>query len=225
MKKIIIYSTILILFGNCRDGSNVKSHPEEPVVAASSNAQKINSTLQELLKFVDISETNVKDVADLVGFKMMDIRGNITSLDLENGAALFKSFASSENIQYRPIMEIKDSNKVLLMVKGKGFGGPIWAKLLMDATTHEILKVKFEHKAETEGYGAGITRSSFQNQFIGKTIKISNNTFALVQNGKEWIKGEQPIDGISGATVTSENVVHMLNEGLLGYAQYFQERP
>ena len=224
MKKIIIYSTILILFVNCRDKSNVQLNLEEPVVAASSNAQKINSTLQELLRFADISETNDRDAADVVGFKKMDINGDITSLDLEDGAALFKSFQSTESKQNRPIMEIKDSNKVLLMVKGKGFGGPIWAKLLMDATTHEILKVKFEHKAETEGYGAGITRSSFQNQFIGKTIKIANNSFALVQNGKEWIKGEQPIDGISGATVTSENVVHMLNEGLLGYARYFQER-
>ena len=224
MKKIIIYSTILILFVNCRDKSNVQLNLEEPVVAASSNAQKINSTLQELLRFADISETNDRDAADVVGFKKMDINGDITSLDLEDGAALFKSFQGTESKQNRPIMEIKDSNKVLLMVKGKGFGGPIWAKLLMDATTHEILKVKFEHKAETEGYGAGITRSSFQNQFIGKTIKIANNSFALVQNGKEWIKGEQPIDGISGATVTSENVVHMLNEGLLGYARYFQER-
>ncbi len=224
MKKIIIYSTIFILCGNCRDKSNVQPNLDEPVVADSSTAQKTNSTLKELLRFADISETNVTDAAEVVGFKMIDIRGNITSLDLENGTTLFKSYSSSEDDQNRPIMEIKGTHKVLLMVKGKGFGGPIWAKLLMDVTTREILKVKFEHKAETEGYGAGITRSSFQNQFMGKTIKISNNTFALVQNGKEWIKGEQPIDGISGATVTSENVVHMLNEGLLGYTQYFQER-
>ena len=108
------------------------------------------------------------------------------------------------------------------MVKGKGFGGPIWAMLLIDAKTLEILKIKFSHKAESEGYGAGIVRTSFQNQFKGKIVKISSaNTFGLQGHGEETY---YPIDGISGATVTNMAVVNMLNEGLKGYAEYFAQR-
>jgi Na+-transporting NADH:ubiquinone oxidoreductase subunit C len=94
----------------------------------------------------------------------------------------------------------------------------------VDKTTSEITKVAFDHKAESDEYGAdGITLSSFEDQFIGSKIDWTENTFGLHQSGKTLVDGNTTIDGISGATVTSQAVLKMMNEGLQKYSGYLNQ--
>ena len=86
----------------------------------------------------------------------------------------------------------------------------------------EVKKITFGHQAESEGYGAGITYASFEEQFVGAKIDFSVNTYALQQRGNELVSGKNNVDGISGATTTSLAVVTMLNEGLVRYKPFLQ---
>lgn len=76
-----------------------------------------------------------------------------------------------------PIFEIKGTETVILPLQGVGFGGAIWAKVLVDRKALEIEKIEFEHKAESDGYGAAMTESSFERQFDGVKINLDEHTF------------------------------------------------
>ncbi len=223
MKKIAIFLLLPFLFWSCKEISKGKKQSLAPLETVTDPLQKTNPTLQELLQFAEISqdETTLKD--GLLKFKVVDKAGNSTSMDWDKGLALFESFPKDPKRDNFPVMEIKDSDRVIIMFKGKGFGGPIWAMLLIDRKTDEILKIKFGHKAETDGYGAEIVRTSFQDQFIGKTLKGSTSTFGLDRSGTKTNEGIYLIDGISGATVTNKGVVEMMNNGLTTYAKYLEQ--
>jgi Na+-transporting NADH:ubiquinone oxidoreductase subunit C len=224
MKNKILFLLFLSLVWSCKDKPNNLTEKEVPVAASGTNKVLIaNPSFQELLEFADVADTDFTVATEKVVYKMVDIHGNSSPLDLEKGVALFTSFPKTVKEQNLPIMEIKGTKRVILMAKGLGFGGPIWAMLLVDIGTLEILKIKFGHKAESEGYGAGIVRTAFQKQFIGKVLNVNANTFWLQQHEKETIAGMYPIDGISGATVTNVAVVNMLNKGLQGYANYLAQ--
>lgn len=224
MKKITIFLLLPFLFWCCKEIPKAKKQSLAPLETVTDPLQKTNPTLQELLQFAEISqdETTLKD--GLLEFKVVDKVGNSTSLNWDKGLALFKSFPKDQKRDDFPVMETKDSDRVIIMFKGKGFGGPIWAMLLIDQKTDEILKIKFGHKAETDGYGAEIVRASFQDQFIGKTLKGSAITFGLDRNRTESIEDIYLIDGISGATVTNKGVVEMMNNGLTTYAKYLEQQ-
>lgn len=223
MKKIAIFLLLPFLFWSCKEISKTKKQSIAPLETVTDPLQKTNPTLQELLQFAEISkdETTLKD--GLLEFKVVDKTGNSTSLDWDKGLALFKSFPKDPKRDNFPVMEIKDSDRVIIMFKGKGFGGTIWAKLLIDQQTDEILKIKFGHKAETDGYGAEIVKASFQDQFIGKKLKGSATSFGLEQSATKSNEDIYPIDGISGATVTNKGVVEMMNNGLTTYGKYLEQ--
>ena len=85
------------------------------------------------------------------------------------------------------------------------------------------MKLQFEHMAESEGYGAAITQSSFENQFVGIVLDPDLKDFGLKQNGVVLIEGVNMIDGISGATITSKAGIKMINQGLLKYRNYLKQ--
>ncbi|MET6989920.1 FMN-binding protein [Sediminicola arcticus] len=224
MAKKIIYALLIPLICGCKEQSKFSEQNGVTTDEVVLEQKKASANLQVLLDFADITETDMAKLKDKVVFKKVVRNGNSMPIPLKMGAALFYSSPNSVKESECPVMEIVNTDKVLLISRGKGFGGPIWAKLLVDYKTHEILKIAFGHKVESEGYGAEIGRTSFQNRFIGKVLNITDNTFGLQVRGKEAINGEFTVDGISGATVTSLGVVHMLNEGVGGYSKYFEKR-
>lgn len=80
----------------------------------------------------------------------------------------------------------------------KGFAGPVTAAITVDPDTHTLLRVEFgdDAWAETEGFGSKVKDEDFWQQFIGKTLPV----------------GEDDIDLISGATITSQAAVEAVNK-------------
>ena len=99
-------------------------------------------------------------------------------------------------------------------------GGLLSAKLLVDRKSKQILKIEFGQQAESDDYAGELTEASFAERFVGKEIVAAGNTFGLLQRGESKIQGQSEIDGISGATVTSQGVINMMNKGLEQYAAY-----
>ena len=222
MKMKLTLLVVAAILGSCKQKTEKpKSNQvnQEPTPTYS-----LPKEMKEIAQFADLSLTDSTDVDTVLNFKAIDSVGILAEISMEEALLLYKTTIETNKVVALPIFEFKGTQNSLLIVSEKGFGGKIWGKVLVDRTTSEITKVEFGHKAESDEYGADeITLSSFEDQFIGIKINWTGNTFGLDQSGKTLIKGNTTIDGISGATVTSQAVLKMMNEGLQKYRSYLNK--
>jgi len=68
--------------------------------------------------------------------------------------------------------------------------------------------------------GAEISKTEFEKQFINLSIQINGHSFGLKQDEEIIIQGENIIDGISGATLSSTTVIELSNKLEL-FKEYF----
>ncbi len=94
---------------------------------------------------------------------------------------------------------------------GMGLWGPVRGVLALEADLLTIRAIRFYQQEETPGLGGEIGAEWFQNQFRGKKIVSSSGEagFQILKPGGE--KDENSVDGISGATMTSDRVKSMLD--------------
>ncbi|MDD4135131.1 MAG: FMN-binding protein, partial [Eubacteriales bacterium] len=94
--------------------------------------------------------------------------------------------------------------------QAQGFAGPVAVFITVkDDGTISALKVGDTQFAETQGYGAGALEDDFTAQFIGKSLPV-----ALTD-----------IDGISGATITTNAVLEAVNQAYEAKNIVVQEGP
>ncbi len=211
MKTPLITLLLLFALWSCRQTAKVEI--EEPQTTTKKITFKVPSAIKELAEFCDLQVSDSTDVNDTFGFFLVNSNGAVEPASMVAAVDSYKALIRSGTVTNFPIFEIQNTPNAILTVAGKGYGGMIWGKFLVNKNTFEVSRVAFEHKAESEGYGTGITLSTFENQFVGPKISFEENTFGL-DNGKNTI------DGVSGATVTYKAVVDMVNEGLKNYEPY-----
>lgn len=186
----------------------------EQVQVENVEVNKIPKVIKDLTSFAEMSISDTTDIINIVSFKEVDSSGVLQTVDIERAASRFKQMMTNKKGYSYPIIEIADTDNVVFMVQGRGYGGPIWAKILFDKNEIQIKKLEFQHSAESEGYGAAITQSYFENQFTDKKLSSNGDAFGLEQNGQTILEGLHIVDGTSGATQTSRAAVDMINEGL-----------
>lgn len=120
---------------------------------------------------------------------------------------------------------VDGSDKYILPVRGAGLWGPLWGYVALNDDGNTIFGVVFDHKGETPGLGAEITREEFRSQFDGKTIFENNALVAVrVQKGGQ-ANGTHEVDAISGGTITSKGVETMLKNSLACYEPFLKSLP
>ena len=179
-------------------------------------------TVTELGKLAGTTFTDSTDLKSILDFKMIDLKGSVKSVDMETAIKQYLANTKNKKPDLYPIFEIKNTSKVILPVFGQGLWDKIWGKVVLDKNSMKVIDMKFDHKSETPGIGAKIKDSIFTNQFIGSKIYLNENTYTLHQEDKMKIDGRQRIDGISGATITSEGAIQMLNKNLVKYEKYLR---
>lgn len=165
----------------------------------------------------EIPDTNVSTMLES---KLMDENGATRNAKMGGALEVYLNNTTSSKATSYPVFEVKNSSLVILPISGKGLWGAIWADVLLDKNTMEIVSIVFDHETETPGLGAEITHSYFKNQFVGVRLDPTSRCFSLHQDGEEVLEGKECIDGVSGATITSKGAVQMLNNGLLKYYAY-----
>jgi len=88
---------------------------------------------------------------------------------------------------------------VAVLFKGKGLWGPIKGILALEPDRRTVRRITFYEQEETPGLGGEIATRKFTKQFDGRRIVLPTGEPGL------------PVQGISGATMTSERVQEMLN--------------
>lgn len=117
--------------------------------------------------------------------------------------------------------QVDGQTKYLVPVRGQGLWGPISGYIAIDDDKMTIFGSDFQHESETAGLGALITEEKFQTQFNGKKIFAESTdeiAISVVKKGSNGeLKPENIVDGITGATLTSNGVDAMIKDGLTNF--------
>ncbi len=116
----------------------------------------------------------------------------------------------------------------VLPMFGNGLWDNVWGYVALESDFNTIKGAVFDHKAETPGLGARITDKEVQSRFVGKKI-FDGSTGELVSihilkgEGHETLGEPHQVDGLSGATMTTQGVNDMLSEYLAYYEPYMNK--
>ncbi|MBQ8051033.1 MAG: FMN-binding protein [Bacteroidaceae bacterium] len=122
------------------------------------------------------------------------------------------------------VANVDGAVKYVLPVKGRGLWGGLWGYISIDEDKQHVFGTYFDHESETAGLGARIKERWFQEQFNGKPIFTDDpQKVALTVVKKGQSKAETEIDGVTGATLTSNGVAGMVTDGLQKYIEFLNK--
>lgn len=122
-----------------------------------------------------------------------------------------------------------DGNPVAyaIPIEGLGLWGMIHGYLALNTDLDEVVGITFYQHKETPGLGGDIDRPSWQDQWPGKKIRDEEGHLVGVRVKKGKVDPSSAyernymVDGLSGATITSNGVTNMVIEDLREYQPYF----
>ena len=124
------------------------------------------------------------------------------------------------------VAEINSEKYYIIELRGTGLWDAIWGYISLKSDFNTVNGVSFDHKGETAGLGAEITKDWFKESF--KDEKIFNSEGKLV--GITVLKGnndpsnsdkdDHEVDAISGSTITGDGVTDMIYERINNYLPY-----
>lgn len=109
----------------------------------------------------------------------------------------------------------------VIPVTGRGLWGGLWGYIALDETKTKVLGTYFYHESETAGLGARIAEKEFQDLFIGRPVYDEGKIALTVVKSGAAVK-DYEVNGITGATLTSNGVGAMCTEGLGAYAEFLK---
>lgn len=124
------------------------------------------------------------------------------------------------------VCQIDGQTKYVFPVTGRGLWGGLWGYIALNADLRTVYGAYFSHESETAGLGSLIAEEAFQDQFQGKEVFADSTAAApvaltVVKKGKvEADKDAYQVDGVTGATLTTNGVAEMVNSGLQRYANF-----
>ena len=120
---------------------------------------------------------------------------------------------------------VDGKKKYVVPVYGMGLWGPIWGYIAVNEDGNTIYGAYFNHEGETAGLGAEIKDSkAWQDKFIGKTIYGADGKPVLqVKKASEVKDAKCEVDAVTGATLTSNGVSAMLQEGFAKYVKFLKK--
>ena len=192
-----------------------------------------NEKMQNILSTVGINVTREeaeksykKYIVEELALKIDgSINENINPFsDLNLAKELKKDYEDQHFPLY--VAEINSEKYYIIELRGTGLWDAIWGYISLKSDFNTVNGVSFDHKGETAGLGAEITKDWFKESF--KDEKIFNSNGQLV--GIKVLKGnndpnnidkdDHEVDAISGSTITGDGVTDMIYERVNNYLPY-----
>lgn len=131
-----------------------------------------------------------------------------TELDASQDPANIKRRSNVVEI-YLVKDEQKKIQEVVLPVYGKGLWSMMYAFVALDTDGRTVKGITYYDQGETPGLGGEVENPAWRKQFIGKKVVDDNGMPALkVVKGGAHQNDDYAVDGLSGATLTSNGVQH-----------------
>ena len=138
-----------------------------------------------------------------------------------NGAFLVEGKNISADNRPLYVATVEGETKYVIPVTGAGLWGGIWGYIAINDDGETIFGTYFSHESETAGLGALINEVPFQESFIGKSLHAEGSediALSVVKKGNEGtLSPDNYVNGITGATLTSNGVNDMLKKGIGAY--------
>ncbi len=203
--------------------------PTQDANVAIDKKQQILAALN--IRGISTAETEAK-YAEVI--KADEIYGTDASIPIDKGDKTgtlnqhdqggFKVEAKKITPDNRPlyIAETDGQTKYVIPVSGAGLWGGIWGYIALDSDCQTVYGTYFSHESETAGLGARITEEGFQTSFHGKRLYAAGDdskvALSVVKKGKEGnLSADNYVNGITGATLTSDGVNDMIQKCLDNY--------
>ena len=174
----------------------------------------------------DIDEYFLNNIDTLIVNLDGQVNNILTIPDLvaiENNQTGEVKYYNNDN-EYLPMYEDNSRNVVVLPISGKGLWSTLFGYFAIDSRNYSTVRgITFYKHKETPGLGGEVSKKWFQSNFIGKEI-YENNNLNSVKVAKAGYADENSlyeVDGISGATITSNGVTTFLLRDLKRYEKYF----
>ena len=198
---------------------------------------------QSILKSIDIDVSNLSNIElddmynshiqEMVIDKDGNLINNIKLSDIvwienkSNGSTnyIFKSDGNTYTNDFLPIYKTSDPNGYIIPISGKGLWSTMKGYFAIGEDKNSTLGIVFYEHGETPGLGAEVDKPWFQKQFkidMGKKIFNSENELVSIYVNKKKQTNKKPheVDGITGATVTSDGVTKFLKRDLERYKNF-----
>jgi len=100
-------------------------------------------------------------------------------------------------------------SKIVLPVYGTGLWSMMYAFLALDSNGNTVKGITYYDQGETPGLGGEVENAGWRQQWVGKKLFDDNGQPAIrVVKGGARPGDEHAVDGLSGATLTSNGVQH-----------------
>ena len=172
-------------------------------------------------------ESRIQDVViDLKGNIINDIRHEQLELNENKKTSEMNYFMGK--IEYLPGYKSINPPAFIIPISGKGLWSTLYGYFALANDYNTVKGITFYKHGETAGLGGEIEKKWFQDNFIGKkiydktgeliSITVVKGKAADILDEESLIHG---VDGISGATITSNGVTTFLKRDLNRYNIFF----
>lgn len=130
----------------------------------------------------------------------------------------------------RPVYLVKKDgavDQIVIPFHGKGLWSTMYGFLCLDSDTKTVRGVSYYEHGETPGLGGEIDNPRWKESWIGKKVLSSEDFSPIFDVVKGSVNpsssmASSQVDGLSGATLTSNGVEYMVNYwlGNSGYGKY-----
>lgn len=223
-RYIFIYSTIMVVIA--ATGLTLAALVLKPAQDFNIRVEKMQNILQAVnitSEKATIENTFKKYIVEsfLVNSKGEKVEGDAFKTELVY--ELKKPLDQMRLPVYICVQDNGDTN-IVVQLRGKGLWGPIWGYMSFKPDFNTVAGTMFDHKGETPGLGAEINTHWFQEEFFGKMIFDESGEFKSIAVTKPslGIKTIHNVDGISGGTITSVGLEHMVKDCLSLYLPFFE---
>ena len=200
-------------------------------------AQKENILISIGLDISNYNEDNIiNEYKSRINNIILDLQGNLVSnikhADLkliENKQTGQVSYFHDHN-EYLLAYESIDPSAFIIPISGKGLWSTLYGYFALKDDYNTVNGITFYDHGETAGLGGEVEKKWFQDNFIGKkiyneegeliSIMVVKGKASDVLNDKFINHG---VDGISGATITSNGVTSFLLRDLKRYKIFFDK--
>jgi len=129
--------------------------------------------------------------------------------------------AVRENVSQAYVFSVDGKiERIVLPLRGKGLWSTMKGFIALESDFNTIIGFTFYEHGETPGLGGEVDNPSWKQQWAGKSVYATDGSLALKVTKAGQASAANDIDGLSGATLTTNGIEHTVNYwlGESGYA-------
>ena len=180
------------------------------------------------IRGLEKSEIETKYDAVIVGDQIIKADGTVVNDGAAKDEAAFVVDSKDINENNMPlyVANVDGATKYVIPVTGRGLWGGLWGYIALNEDCKTVFGAYMSHASETAGLGALLVEPWFQERFLGKKLfKDGSNDGALTVVKAGAVKeADFEVDGLTGATLTTNGIAAMVQEGLQKYIGFINTK-